>query len=166
MTERTLTPKQQRFADEYIKDPNATQAAIRAGYSKATATQMGAENLRKPYLAKYIEKRLQEISDAKVMDAKEVLETLTRIARGQIVETTVVTLKKPTVVTVEGANGLYEKLTYEDEAQVFESPTKNSDRVRALELIGKRHMLWTDKVQATIEAVNFVEDVPDGDDDG
>ena len=166
MTERALTPKQQRWADEYIKNPNATQAAILAGYSKRTAKQAGTENLAKPYLKEYIEQRLQEISDAKVMDAKEVLETLTQIGRGEIKETTVVTLKKPTVVLVDGAKGPYEKLTYQDEAQVFESPTKNSDRVRALELIGKRHMLWTDKIQATVEDVTFVDDVPEDDDDG
>lgn len=166
MAAKKMTPKQQRFADEYIKDPNATQAAIRAGYSKKTAKQAGTENLAKPYLKEYIDQKLQEISDAKIMDAKEVLETLTQIGRGEIAETTVVTLKKPTVVEVDGAKGPYQKLTYTEVAEVFESPTKNSDRVRALELIGKRHMLWTDKVQATVEAVTFVDDVPDDDDDG
>ena len=45
-----LTAKQQRFVDEYLKDLNATQAAIRAGYSKSTARQMGAENLSKPVI--------------------------------------------------------------------------------------------------------------------
>ena len=161
-----LTPKQQRFADEYIKAPNATQAAILAGYAKRSAGQVGAENLKKPEISEYIERRLQEISDAKVMDAKEVLETLTQIGRGEIKEATVVTLKKPTVVEVDGAKGPYEKLTYQEVAEVFESPTKNSDRVRALELLGKRHMLWTDKVKATVEDVTFVDDVPEGDEDG
>lgn len=45
-----LTPKQQRFVDEYLVDLNGTQAAIRAGYSPATARQMAAENLSKPYI--------------------------------------------------------------------------------------------------------------------
>ena len=50
-----LTPKQQRFVDEYLIDLNATQAAIRAGYSPKTAQQMGAENLSKPVIAEAIE---------------------------------------------------------------------------------------------------------------
>jgi len=47
----TLTPKQQRFVEEYLIDLNATQAAIRAGYSKKTAQATGWENLSKPYIA-------------------------------------------------------------------------------------------------------------------
>ncbi len=43
-----MTPKQQRFVDEYLIDLNATQAAIRAGYSKKTARAVGSENLTKP----------------------------------------------------------------------------------------------------------------------
>ena len=46
-----LTPKQQRFIDEYMIDLNATQAAMRAGYSSRTARQIGAENLLKPVVA-------------------------------------------------------------------------------------------------------------------
>ena len=55
-----MTPKQQRFCDEYLIDLNATQAAIRAGYSKRTAQAIGAENLTKPLLKEYIEKRMAE----------------------------------------------------------------------------------------------------------
>lgn len=46
-----MTPKQQRFVEEYLIDLNATQAAIRAGYSQKTAQQIGAENLTKPVIA-------------------------------------------------------------------------------------------------------------------
>ncbi len=52
-----MTPKQTRFIDEYLIDLNATQAAIRAGYSKKTAGQMGTENLSKPYIKVELEKR-------------------------------------------------------------------------------------------------------------
>ena len=51
-----LTPKQQRFVEEYLIDLNATQAAIRAGYSEKTAKSVGHENLTKPDLKKYIDK--------------------------------------------------------------------------------------------------------------
>lgn len=50
-----LTPRQQRFVDEYLIDLNATQAAIRAGYSKKTAYAIGHENLSKPEIANAIE---------------------------------------------------------------------------------------------------------------
>jgi phage terminase small subunit len=57
---KPLTPKQQRFTDEYLIDLNATQAAIRAGYSEKTACQIGEQNLRKLDIAEEIEKRMQK----------------------------------------------------------------------------------------------------------
>ena len=51
MAGRALTPKQQRFIDEYLVDLNASQAAIRAGYSARRADAIGYENLRKPEIA-------------------------------------------------------------------------------------------------------------------
>jgi phage terminase small subunit len=58
-----LTDKQRRFVDEYLVDLNATQAAIRAGYSQKTAASIGEENLRKPDIAKAVQ-------DAQVARAK------------------------------------------------------------------------------------------------
>lgn len=58
----SLTPKQQRFVEEYLVDLNATQAAIRAGYSAATASEMGYENLSKPQIGEAIADRRAEIS--------------------------------------------------------------------------------------------------------
>ena len=55
-----MTAKQQRFCDEYLIDLNATQAAIRAGYSEKTAAVIATENLRKPNIRDYIEKRMSE----------------------------------------------------------------------------------------------------------
>lgn len=55
-----LTAKQQRFCDEYLCDLNATQAAVRAGYSKKTASEIGAENLRKPLIQEYLALRQQD----------------------------------------------------------------------------------------------------------
>lgn len=54
-SEKSLTAKQEAFCQEYLKDFNATQAAIRAGYSKHTAKEMGCENLAKSYLSKRID---------------------------------------------------------------------------------------------------------------
>ena len=58
-----MTPKQRKFCDEYIKTGNATQSAINAGYSQKTAKSIGAENLTKPDLKKYIDSKLKDISN-------------------------------------------------------------------------------------------------------
>lgn len=55
-----MTPKQEKFVEEYCVDRNATQAAIRAGYSEKTAGQVGFENLKKPDIAEAIKQRLHE----------------------------------------------------------------------------------------------------------
>lgn len=85
-----LTPKQQRFADEYIKTGNATQSAIEAGYSKKSAQVIGAENLLKPMVKKYIAERMEQIASNRVMGYTEAVELLTSIARGELMETVVV----------------------------------------------------------------------------
>jgi len=58
----SLTDKQQRFVAEYLVDLNATQAAIRAGYSEKTARQVGSENLSKPDIADAIAKRQAKVA--------------------------------------------------------------------------------------------------------
>lgn len=58
-----LTPKQQRFVDEYLIDLNATQAALRAGYSEKTSYSIGQENLNKPEIAKAIGSRQEKIQN-------------------------------------------------------------------------------------------------------
>ncbi|ARW19893.1 PBSX phage terminase small subunit [Pediococcus pentosaceus] len=85
-----LTPKQKKFADNYIESGNATQSAIKAGYSRKTAKSVGSENLTKPDIKSYIEKKMKEVESHKIMDAKEAMELLTRIARGEERETVVV----------------------------------------------------------------------------
>lgn len=57
-----LTPKQQRFVAEYLVDLNATQAAVRAGYSAKTAAVIGVENLRKPNVAEAITERQAKLA--------------------------------------------------------------------------------------------------------
>ena len=91
MKERKLTPKQQKFADYYVETGNATEAAIRAGYSKKTAAVIGAENLKKPYIKAYIDKRMKELADKRIMGMQEALELLTSIARGEMTEEVIVT---------------------------------------------------------------------------
>ncbi|WP_434432111.1 terminase small subunit [Lactiplantibacillus paraplantarum] len=86
---RKLTPKQQRFADEYIKSGNAANAARKAGYSKRSARSVGQENLTKPDIKQYIDEQMAEIASKRIMDAREAVELLTRIARGEEKETVI-----------------------------------------------------------------------------
>ena len=81
-----MTDKQKRFCDEYLIDCNATQAAIRAGYSPKTAYSIGEENLKKPELKTYIDERLEQLHSEKTADAQEVLEYLTSVMRGEHTE--------------------------------------------------------------------------------
>lgn len=83
---KTMTPKQRKFCDEYIKTGNATQSAINAGYSQKTAKSIGAENLTKPDLKKYIDSKLKDISNNAIATAEETLAILTQIVRGEHTE--------------------------------------------------------------------------------
>lgn len=79
-----LTAKQKRFAEEYIVDLNATQAAIRAGYSEKTARAIGAENLTKPNIAEYIQQLMNERSERTRITADRVLEEYAKIGFADI----------------------------------------------------------------------------------
>lgn len=81
MDEYKLTEKQKRFIDYYIETANATEAAIRAGYSKKTAKQIGSENLAK--LDCFIKEKLEAKDKDRIASQDEVLEFLTRVIRGE-----------------------------------------------------------------------------------
>lgn len=81
-----MTPKQKKFCDEYIKSGNAKQSAIKAGYSPKTAYSIGNENLNKLELKAYIDERLKELSNHKILSAQEVLEYLSRVVAGKETE--------------------------------------------------------------------------------
>ncbi|WP_164477444.1 terminase small subunit [Lactobacillus taiwanensis] len=117
-----LTQKQRRFIDEYIISGNATQAAIKAGYSKKTARKIGQENLTKPDIKAAIEKRNAEIQSEKTADMTEVMEYLTSVMRGEQTE------------SVATSKGVYSNVE-----------VSAKDRIKAAELIGKRNGAWTDK---------------------
>jgi len=75
-----LTPKQLRFIDEYLIDLNATQAAIRAGYSKNTAKQIGSENLTKPDISLEIANRGRQVTQSTGITIERTLQELGRLA--------------------------------------------------------------------------------------
>lgn len=71
-----LTPKQQRFVDEYLTNLNGTQAAIRAGYSPKTAHVIASENLRKPQIASAIEAAMNGRAENAKLNAGRVVEMI------------------------------------------------------------------------------------------
>ena len=127
-----LTEKQKRFADYYIETANVTEAAIKAGYSKKTARVIGQENLLKPAIKNYIDKKLEEMSSQRIASANEVMELLTSAARGELEEE---------VVVVENIGD------YCSEAKVIKKQIGAKDRLKAAELLGKRYRLFTDKLE-------------------
>ena len=76
-----LTPKQQRFVEEYLIDLNATQASIRAGYSEKTAKEIGSENLTKPNIAKAIAEAQEKLSNKAQVTVEMVVQGLLNEAK-------------------------------------------------------------------------------------
>lgn len=122
-----MTPRQQKFCDEYLISGNATDAAIKAGYSPKTAYSMGNENLNKLELKAYIETELDKIHSAKIADAEEVMKYLTAVMRGEHTE-------EIPLLCGDGCQELTQK------------EVGAKERLKAAELIGKRYGLFTDKV--------------------
>jgi phage terminase small subunit len=75
-----LTTRQERFVEEYLIEPNATKAAIRAGYSAKTAESIGHENLRKPKISEKLEKARAERAERCALSADWVVEELRKLA--------------------------------------------------------------------------------------
>ena len=155
VAEMKLTAKQQRFCDEYLIDLNATQAAIRAGYSEKTARVIGQENLLKPALKKYIEKRMAEKEEALIAKQDEVMRYLTSVMRREHKEFVVVTLQNKVEkwVTDEDTGKLKKQTITEESPAVVDIPAKLSDANKAAELIGKRYGLFKDNVKLDVTPV-------------
>ena len=133
-----MTPKQKRFCDEYLIDLNATQAAIRAGYSKKTAAVIATENLRKPNIREYIEERMAEKEKKLIADQDEVLAYLTAVLRGE---------SESEEIVVENIGD------FMSEARTMKKAPSEKDRLKAAELLGKRYSLFKDNVKLDVTPV-------------
>lgn len=149
-----LTEKQKRFCDEYLIDLNATQAAIRAGYSDKYANTNASKLLQNTTIKEYIDNRLEEIQSDKTADAQEVMEYLTSVMRREKNEFIVVTCKER--VSDYDENGK-KRIIEKEMPEVVEIPAKLSDANKAAELLGKRYRLFVDKVEADVNQVVIFE---------
>ena len=76
---KKLNPKQQSFCREYVKDFNATQSAIRAGYSKKTAKVIGYENLTKPYISVFLSNLMDKQAEKAEITVEWVIQELKQL---------------------------------------------------------------------------------------
>ena len=140
-----MNERQRRFADDYIISGNATDAAIKAGYSSKYANTNASKLLQNTTIKSYIDERLAQLASEKIATQEEVLTYLTSVMRGETQEQTLISIGElgQTITDIDvGAK----------------------DRIKAAELLGKRHRLWTDKSEVDISGtVVFANesDIPD-----
>lgn len=137
-----MNARQKKFCDEYLIDCNATQAAIRAGYSPKTAYSIGEENLKKPELKAYIDEQLELLHSKRTADAQEVLEYLTSVMRGEHTEQTL-------------------QLAGDGVQTITDIDVSAKERLKAAELIGKRYGMFKDNINLGESKVILVDEVPE-----
>ena len=136
-----LNDRQQLFVTEYVKDMNATKAAERAGYSKRTAYSQGQRLLKNVEIKNAVDELLIKVRKNNVADTVEIEEYLTAVMRGELKETEMINV------------GNFEQ-------ELVEVPAKQTTRIKAAELLGKRYAMWTDKQSVEhVGQVNFVDDI-------
>ena len=133
---KKLNERQQRFCDEYLIDLNATQAAIRAGYSKKYAHTNANKLLQNTTIKDFIAARMADKQDALIADQDEVLKYLTSVLRGKT---------QSEIVVVEGTGDGC------SEARAMQKAPDEKERLKAAELLGKRYGLYTDKVEQQLD---------------
>ena len=140
-----LTAKQQRFVDEYLKDLNATQAALRAGYSEKTAYSVGHENLKKPEIQKAIQeaqnKRSERTEVTQDFVINTIVETINRCRQAEPVM-----VKGEQVIEVDVETGELRPVWRFDATNVL----------KGAELLGKHLGMFKDKVELSGDANNPV----------
>ena len=122
-----MNTRQRKFCDEYLISGNATDAAIKAGYSPKTAKSIGQRLLTFVDLKQYIETELEKLHSAKIADAEEVMKYLTSVMRGEHTE-------EIPILCGDGCQELTQK------------EVGAKERLKAAELIGKRYALFSDKM--------------------
>ena len=149
-----LTAKQKRFVEEYLIDLNATQAAIRAGYSVESAGSIGNENLKKPEVRACIEKAMAERSKRTGINADRVLRELARIAFVNAAD--VINFDSATIA--EGASeddtaaiaSVKVKTIPTADGEGVEREIRLADKIKALELCGKHLGIFNNDPESNV----------------
>lgn len=141
-----MNERQKRFCDEYLVCLNATQAAIKAGYSEKYAGQNADKLLKNTKIKNYLDDRLNEKERSLIASQDDILQALTRILNGD---------EKGTALVGVGMGA----------QEVSQVPPTNSEKIRAAEILGKYHKLFTDRQEIEMRgSIQFIDDI--GGDDG
>lgn len=150
-----LTEKQTRFVEEYLIDLNATQAAIRAGYSVDTANVIGCENLTKPNIQSAISKRMAERSKRTGVNQDRIILELAKIAF--VNASDVINMEDATINdyadrddTAAIQSVKVKTIPGKDGASGTEREIRLADKMKALELLGKHIGMWNDKLNVNV----------------
>lgn len=133
--------RHEKFCHEYIKDMNATQAAIRTGYSEKTANRIGSRLLSNVDIKSRVAELRETYFNENIMTAQQVEYELTRIALG---------LSNEKHVVIEGTGDGY------SEARIIDKPPDEKSRLKALELMAKRHRILSGDTTIDIKPVLIV----------
>lgn len=146
-----LTKKQKLFCDEYLIDLNATQAAIRAGYSPDTAKEIGCENLTKPNIRAHIDRAMAERSKRTGINADRVIMELAKIAlvnAADVINAEDATLREDAAPEDTAAIQSVKVKTFPTkDGEGVEREIKMADKLKALELLGKHLGMFKDKLE-------------------
>ena len=159
-----LTPKQQVFVEEYLIDLNATQAAIRAGYSVKNADKIGPALIGKSRIKAAIDKAMAERSRRTGINQDRVLRELAKVAfvnAADVINMDEATLRGDANREDTAAIASVKVKTIPTEAgEIIEREVKVYDKIKALELLGKHLGMFTDKFNVNAEmAVKIVDDI-------
>lgn len=157
-----LTDKQQRFVDEYLIDLNATQAAIRAGYSVRTANEQGAQNLAKLSIQDAISRKMAARSRRTGVNAERVVLELAKVAFAKMTDIVDSNGKIKEDASPDDL-ACIESIKYKESDNEYggsvEREVKIASKLKALELLGKHLGMWSDKFNVTVEKSEKLDDI-------
>lgn len=149
-----MTEKQHRFIDEYLIDLNATQAAIRAGYSVKTAKDIGCQNLAKLNIQQAISEKMAERSKRTGVNQDRIVLELAKIAfvnAADVIDSDDATIKEgATADDTAAIQSVKVKMIPGKKGEGVEREIRLNDKLKALELLGKHLGMWNDKLDVNL----------------
>lgn len=155
-----LTDKQKQFCEEYLIDLNATQSAIRAGYSEKTAYSIGGENLNKPEIKEYIGELKKKRSEIVSLSQQDILKELKNFAYSDITKTINLTPDEVKALPVEIRRMIvsYEHTIDEYEGRTIERiKLKFADKLKVFEMLNKHTGFYEEDNKQIGDAMNRTE---------